>query len=177
VSERSLRFETFNRETLEIVESKEKLHQFGASGAALVGSGKSLTRSISVNGPKSTAGGKHRQETSSAASTAHMKVVPPNGVGGLSVVTGTEWLFGVIRLPMIPIRCEFAKFVCNEASARRSRQETVIVKIDHSISKTALVQEIQLYAYVAGQDPLGLNSRAGRFAHFPRMPSFRRSPI
>jgi len=30
----------------------------------------------------------------------------------------------------------------------------VIAKIDHSISKTALVQEIQLYAYVAGQDPL-----------------------
>ena len=29
-----------------------------------------------------------------------------------------------------------------------------IAKIDHSISKTALVQEIQLYAYVAGQDPL-----------------------
>jgi hypothetical protein len=27
-------------------------------------------------------------------------------------------------------------------------------KIDHSISKTALVQEIQLYAYVAGQYPL-----------------------
>jgi hypothetical protein len=30
----------------------------------------------------------------------------------------------------------------------------VIAKTDHSISKTALVQEIQLYAYVAGQDPL-----------------------
>jgi len=30
----------------------------------------------------------------------------------------------------------------------------VIAKIDHSISKTALVQEIQLYAHVAGQDPL-----------------------
>ena len=30
----------------------------------------------------------------------------------------------------------------------------MIAKIDHSISKTALVQEIQLYAYVAGQDPL-----------------------
>ena len=30
----------------------------------------------------------------------------------------------------------------------------MIAKIDHSISKTALVQEIQPYAYVAGQDPL-----------------------
>src|SRR5215813_10160325 len=30
----------------------------------------------------------------------------------------------------------------------------VIAKIDHSISETALVQEIQLCAYVAGQDPL-----------------------
>ena len=30
----------------------------------------------------------------------------------------------------------------------------VIPKIDHSSSKTALVQEIQLYAYVAGQDAL-----------------------
>ena len=29
----------------------------------------------------------------------------------------------------------------------------VIAKIDHSVSKTALVQEIQPYAYVAGQDP------------------------
>src|SRR5215831_18562611 len=29
----------------------------------------------------------------------------------------------------------------------------VIAKIDHSITKTALVQEIQLYPYVAGQDP------------------------
>src|SRR6266436_612036 len=29
----------------------------------------------------------------------------------------------------------------------------VIAKIDHSIGKTALVQEIQPYAYVAGQDP------------------------
>ena len=30
----------------------------------------------------------------------------------------------------------------------------MIAKVDHSISKTALVQEIQLDAYVAGQDPL-----------------------
>ena len=30
----------------------------------------------------------------------------------------------------------------------------MIAKMDHSICKTALVQEIQLYAYVAGQDPL-----------------------
>src|SRR5207249_3206518 len=30
----------------------------------------------------------------------------------------------------------------------------VIAKIDHPISKTALVAEIQPYAYVAGQDPL-----------------------
>jgi hypothetical protein len=30
----------------------------------------------------------------------------------------------------------------------------VIAKIDHSISKPALVREIQLYAYVAGQHPL-----------------------
>ena len=30
----------------------------------------------------------------------------------------------------------------------------MIAKIDHSITKTALVQEIQPYAYVAGQDPL-----------------------
>ena len=30
----------------------------------------------------------------------------------------------------------------------------VIAKINHSVSKTALVQEIQPYAYVAGQDPL-----------------------
>jgi hypothetical protein len=30
----------------------------------------------------------------------------------------------------------------------------MIAKIDHSISKTALVQEIQPYACVAGQDPL-----------------------
>src|SRR5262245_26218276 len=29
-----------------------------------------------------------------------------------------------------------------------------IAKMDHSICKTPLVQEIQLYAYVAGQDPL-----------------------
>ena len=30
----------------------------------------------------------------------------------------------------------------------------VMAKIGHSISKTALLQEIQLYAYVAGRDPL-----------------------
>jgi len=30
----------------------------------------------------------------------------------------------------------------------------VIAKINHSVSKTALVQEIQPSAYVAGQDPL-----------------------
>ena len=30
----------------------------------------------------------------------------------------------------------------------------MIAKLDHSISKTALVQEIQPYAYVAGQDRL-----------------------
>ena len=30
----------------------------------------------------------------------------------------------------------------------------MIAKMDHSICKTALVQEIQLYAYVAGQDSL-----------------------
>lgn len=42
------------------------------------------------------------QDASSGVSTAHMKVLAPNGVGGLSVVMGTEWLFGVIRLLMIP---------------------------------------------------------------------------
>src|SRR5262245_49592724 len=30
----------------------------------------------------------------------------------------------------------------------------LIAKMDHSICKTPLVQEIQLYAYAAGQDPL-----------------------
>jgi len=29
----------------------------------------------------------------------------------------------------------------------------MIAKIDHSIGKTALVQELQLYAYIARQDP------------------------
>src|SRR5262249_51635925 len=37
----------------------------------------------------------------------------------------------------------------------------VIAKIDHSISKAALVQEIQLYAYVAGQDPLAAAKQNG----------------
>ena len=30
----------------------------------------------------------------------------------------------------------------------------MIAKIDHSVSKTAVAQEVQLYAYVVGQDPL-----------------------
>ena len=41
-----------------------------------------------------------------------------------------------------------------------------IAKIDHSISKTALVQEIQLYAYVAGQDP---NASAKQSRHDEQM--------
>ena len=37
----------------------------------------------------------------------------------------------------------------------------VIAKIDHSISKTAFVQEIQLYAYVAGQNLLAAANHNG----------------
>src|SRR4030095_9537966 len=41
-------------------------------------------------------------------------------------------------------------------SARRTRSDSlrVIAKIDPSVGKTALIQEIQPYAYVAGQAPL-----------------------
>jgi hypothetical protein len=42
----------------------------------------------------------------------------------------------------------------------------VIAKIDPSISKTALVQEIQLYAYVAGQHP---NASAKQSRHDEQM--------
>src|SRR6478736_5582048 len=47
-------------------------------------------------------------------------------------------------------------FSLGARSALRTRSDSlrVIAKINHSVSKTALVQEIQPYAYVAGQDPL-----------------------
>ena len=51
-------------------------------------------------------------------------------------------------------------------SAQNLRQQTpsglrAVAKIDHSIAKTALVQEIQPHAYVAGQDPLAAANHNG----------------
>ena len=76
----------------EVVKFDGEAASIQGSGAALVGSTKCQTRSVSVSRSKRTAPAKLCQDASNGASTAHVKVLVSKPRGEvLSVVMGTEW--------------------------------------------------------------------------------------